>query len=698
MSFFRKKGTHMEKKKKKNNLKPLLIILLLVLCTVLLAAVYVSPTIAAMKYYKSVAKDKVSAAKDRFTAVAVGSVAFDKDDKEFIRFRSDGDMSYITASNMTDAIKYAFVVLEDEKFFDNKGAKDKDLYAVTYNEEKAVNLVPGISMITRGIAKDFVIEDDVDMNNSLLEVYVANELEHVYSKDELLEYYINNIYFGNGVYGAQSASKYYFKKELQEIAPSELAFLAALASNPEMDPSVMEDLEVITVKKNAALDRMYDAEVITREEYFKAISDSIVFAERGNIRYNYIEKFVLNDAIHNLMENEGFVFRYTFDDEKQRDEYEKKYKELYAKYEKDIYRKGYKIYTSIDIELVEVLQSEMDKIASASPIKNGDSHALTGGAVVLDNKTGKVIALTGGESVDSDTYVYNRAYESDVALGRTVWPMDIYIPYIEWHHDPGYIVYAKQAVDGTLIDKVTLREAIASYSSDFAGRMYEKIGGHYAMSLLLRTGFNSAANYKTATPRLGYITGNMLELAGAYMAIAEDGTYRKPSSIRSIADKGGISFLVPADERADIYAANDDRIMVDILADNMKEGGYLNRFASDSYASAAFSDGGIVAGFSTYYTVAVYNAFEGISTADMPEESKVDHLGLSGTLYKNVMDYLHKDKEKVEFEKPGPYSKEDAPADKALEPTTERPSLGGEGGHPGDGDDRLNNNLNDYHR
>lgn len=682
----------MDEKKKKSKFYSIFIIILLVASSALIAFVIISPYVVLYKNYQKSAMKRVADGGEEVFKNAQSSIVYDKDDKEIAVFRSSTDKYYLNLNDISDVTKYAFVELVDRKFFDSTYADYKILIPIVKDELKAKNTVKNVSPITRRMARELFLSYDVDRDNYVTEVFVANELQKAYTKDQIFEYYINNAYFNNGYYGLEAAARGYFDTDATKLTTSKLAFLAAIAEDPSKDP--LYDMDDLLVKRNVIVTRLLSDGIIDNAEYYRAISEEITFAHSEEKKYNYLESYVVNCVVTELMQKDGFIFRDTFESDAVKNTYESEYDKCYHQWFRALYTEGYRIHTSLDTAVYEELQRYVDNtLAYNTEVTPEGNNRMEGAIVCIDNSTGNVVALVGGRSVHSDSYAYNRAFEQYNVTGNVITPLNVYTPFIEWHHNPDYIVYEAQAVDGTLINKVTLREAILNWENAFATKVYGEITPKYALSLLSHMDFRRAVYAPREAGSYGYVSATLSELAAGYGTLANDGTYRKLTCIEKVDNTYGQNVYTRSNTEKNVYAANDSRIMTEILAYNMSDG-YLKAIAPDNAITAGLNSvvnrgsEATMAGYSKYYTVAVWTGYIGLDNID---ESKLasETLTNTNTLWKTSMEYLHKGLDLEEFENSGPYSDETEAFEESTQPTTEQPSLGGRGGHPGDGDDYL---------
>ena len=682
----------MDEKKKPSKFKKLFIILLLVACSSLIAFIIISPYVVLHKNYEKDAKRRVDAGGEAVFKNAQSSIAYDNDNNEIAVFRSNIDKYYINSSDISDVTKYAFVEIVDRKFFDGKNAEYKTLVSIVKDELKAKKTVKGVSPITRRMARELFLSYDVDRDNYVTEVFVANELQKRYSRDQIFEYYINNAYFNRGYYGIEAAARGYFGEDASKLSTSKIAFLAAIAEDPSK--SVEFDMDNLLVKRNVIITRLETDGIIDKAEYYRAISEEITFDTVSTKKYNYLESYLVNCLITELMANDGFVFRDTFESEAVKNTYESEYDKCYAYFERALYTEGYRIYTSLDTSMYEEMQQYVDNTLLYNEETTDEGNYRMDGAIVcIDNSTGYVVSVVGGRSVLTDSYAYNKAFMQYNLLGKVVTPLNVFIPFIEWHHNPDYVVYEAEAVDGTLINKVTLREAVLSISDAFTAKVYNDITPKYGLSLLTYMDFKKAAIAPNDSSRYGEVQATLTEITSGYATIANDGGYRKPTCIKKVDDTYGQSIYVRDEKVKNVYAANDSRIMTEFLRYHMSEG-YLRDAAPDNAITAGYdatvNNGydALMLGYSKYYTLGVWTGYRGLDNIDEKTISNETTTN-THTLWKKTMEYLHTGLDEEEFLKSGPYSDETEAFEQIKQPTTEQPSLGGQGGHPGDGDDYL---------
>lgn len=280
----------------------------------------------------------------------------------------------------------ALIAIEDTTFFEHEGVNYEAIFRAVIKDVKAMKLKEGASTLTQQLIKNTILTNEKKFKRKINEAILALKLESKLTKEEILERYLNEIYFGHRYYGVKTASLGYFRKELKELNLKEMAMLVGLPKAPSTyDPTRHLDLSLS--RANTVLYRMNSLGWITDEEYQKyeqyrpEIYDDTLTKNRA--------PYVIDQVLRELQ-----------------DEYP------------DIKTGGYKIYTTIDFELQEIAKRSLQKgyqeiLARGEKAKNDemvDYSDLNGAMVVLENKTAEVLAIVGG--VDYKKSAYNRAVQS----------------------------------------------------------------------------------------------------------------------------------------------------------------------------------------------------------------------------------------------------------------------------------------------
>ena len=606
------------------------------------------------------------------------SEVYDTDGKKIATLKGEKDVYYIEYEDIpSDAID-AMISIEDKKFREHPGIDVKAIVRalLEYIEHKG-EITQGASTITQQLSRNIFLTHEVSWERKIKEILIALEMENKYTKDQIMEFYLNNIYFGNGYYGIQAASKGYFNKEVDKLTLGEIAFLCAIPNNPTLyDP--IDNFDNTIQRKNRIIKQMYEDGKITLEEKVDATYETITLESKELKRKNYVETYIYHCAIKALMENRGFVFRYRFADEEERAEYQEAYNEMYTVCQQSLYSAGYRIYTSMDMEIQAQLQSAVDKELEAFTETNGEGiYTLQGAATAIDNRTGRVVAVVGGRSQDTDGYTLNRAYQSYRQPGSSIKPLIVYAPAFEQGYTPDTIVDDAPFEGGPrnsnlkYSGKITVRSAVESSKNTIAWKLYEEMSPAVGLQYLLNMNFAKIDknDYFPATSLGGFTNGvSTVEMASAFATLENDGIYREPTCIVKIMDSNGLTIIGEENDGWIVYEQNAARMMTDVLTGVFSSRGtgrglgLSNMPAAGKTGTTDDKKDGWFVGYTPYYTTSVWVGY------DIPKTlSSLSGASYPGRIWRNFMEELHKglayeafpEYEKEEIEIPVPENESD---------------------------------------
>ncbi|MBQ9632658.1 MAG: transglycosylase domain-containing protein, partial [Lachnospiraceae bacterium] len=270
------------------------------------------------------------------------SIAYDANGETIAVMRAEKDVYYVESNQIPEYAKQASISIEDKKFYSHHGVDYRAIIraGLVYLREKKIT--QGASTITQQLAKNVFLSSEQTWQRKVEEIFIASYLEEKYSKESILEFYLNNIYFGNGFYGIQAASRGYFNRDVKELSLSEIAFLIGIPNRPTYyDPKV--HFEHTIDRRNQILEAMHDDGAISDSTYKKAIREKIKLTEPPHEEtHNYAETFTYYCATRALMEMDGFELRTVFDSEEEKADYEADYDEEYERCNANLYTGGYR--------------------------------------------------------------------------------------------------------------------------------------------------------------------------------------------------------------------------------------------------------------------------------------------------------------------------------------------------------------------
>lgn len=603
------------------------------------------------------------------------STIYDCNGEVITELVGEHDSYYLEYSRIPYFVKEALITSEDRNFYSHSGIDLKAIaraFVVLIQHDGEIT--QGGSTITQQLARNVFLTHQVSMERKVKEMFIAREIEKKYSKEQILEFYINNIYFGNGYYGIEAASRGYFSKSVTELSLGEIAYICAIPNNPTLyDP--FTNNEATTSRKNRILKQMYEQKDIDRELYEQALYTTIVLYPSENETNNYVETYVRHCATLALMQNAGFELEYYFNSEEEQEAYEERYSSFYHDISNKLYTGGYKIYTSIDMNKQVLLQQSLDKyLAEYTDVNEEGIYTFQGSATCIDNNTGKVVAIVGGRTQDYNGYTLNRAYQSYRQPGSSIKPILEYIPAFERGYYPDTIVVDEPIESGPVNSpnvfegEMNIRTAVEKSKNTIAWKLFDIIGTETCISYLKNMDFQKivAADYVPAMSIGGMTYGvSTLEMSSAFAAIENDGVFRTPTCITMITDHEGNIIIDNVKYETSksstikikqVYQTNAARMMTDVLKGVLTKGTGRNYNISEAICAAktGTTNGNKdvwFVGYSNYYTTAVWVGY------DLPKVID-DNYGTtcSGNIWKEYMSNIHKDLEIKDFV---PYIKAD---------------------------------------
>ena len=582
------------------------------------------PTV--MELYND-AQLKVSTSdEDVFKAVET-SLVYDCNKKLITSLKGEKDVYYVDIKDIPEYAQQAMVSIEDKKFYEHKGIDIKaNFRAVVALIKHKGKVTQGASTITQQLSRNIYLTHQVSWQRKVEEIFIALELEKKYSKDQIMEFYLNNAYFGNGYYGIQAASNGYFRKGVSSLSLSQITFLCAIPNNPSLyDPLVRPENTI--KRRDRILKQMKEDGVITEEERLAAVAEEIKVQKPKKSKKDYVTSYVLSCATKALMEAEGFKFQTEFSGEASKKLYDEEYEELYAKCQKALYTGGYRIYTSIDPTKQKQLQASIDETLAGFTETNDDGiYAMQGAATCIDNETGRVIAIVGGRSQKNEGYTLNRAFQSPRQPGSSIKPLVVYTPVLERGFSPDSIVDDSRMPDdypsnsnGKYDGNITLRRAVQASKNVVAWRLFEELTPRVGVSYLGKMNFSriTEQDYENMAAALGGFAygATTVEMASAYATIENHGLYRQPTCIVKIMNTDGDTVVSDKQEAKRVYQENASLMMTDVLKSVITGGtaaglGVPNMDCAAKTGTTNDKKDGWLCGFSPYYTTCVWVGYD----------------------------------------------------------------------------------------
>ena len=401
----------------------------------------------------------------------------------------------------------AVMATEDRRFYHHLGVDPIGLARATYQNFKASAVVQGGSTITQQLAKNLFLKPDRTITRKLEELVYAVWLEQRFSKDEILELYLNRVYFGGGTYGVEAAARHYFGRSARDVSLAQSAMLAGLLKAPSRYAPT-RSVRAASARAQIVLDNMVDAGFLTEAQARKAGQQSLKLRAKGDdTGYPYAVDWVAELLPEYVGEHEGALI----------------------------------VNTTIDARLQRDAQERLRRLLDTEGRK---LRAGQGAVVVLEPGTGAVKALVGGRSYKASPY--DRALKALRQPGSAFKPF-VYLAALESGYGPNSIAYdAPVTVGGwspknyknTYRGRVTLRESLAHSLNTVAVKLTAELGPRRVADTARRLGIGSALHAQPSIA-LGTAEVTLLELAGAYAPFANGGMRVLPHVITQIRNGDG---------------------------------------------------------------------------------------------------------------------------------------------------------------
>lgn len=623
------------------------------------------------------AKDLVDSSTPDTFRLAQTSYIYSDDGTQLAALAESEDATYLSYEDIPADVVNAFVSVEDRTFWNNSGVDYKGILRVCVNYVKTKGQVAeGASTITQQLARGTFLSNEKTISRKIKEIFIARQLTKKYTKEQIMEFYCNSCCFANGIYGVEDASQKYFGRSVSDLSLSETAYICAIPNRPEYYNPLKNSENAIS-RRNKILQDMYECDYITKDAGDAALAENITVAEVSDEEdtfYNYEATYAINCAIRYLMKQDGFEFKSHFDDDADYDTYNAYYDEMYKQAKHKLYTGGYKVTTTMNLKAQKNLQKIFDKeLAFNTKVdENTGIYQFQGAMTVIDNETGKVVAMIGGRSQDElqQTYSLNRGFQSFKQPGSSIKPLVIYTPALEEGYDANStlteidVKAAKKSTSEKISKmsgkKMSLRYAVEDSKNGCAYSLYNIITPKVGLSYIENMNFSKIVqqDYTLSSGLGGLHHGtNTVEMANAYSTLENHGEYRQADCISSILDASG-NEIYEEPESKTVYTRSASDQMTDILEGvlNSSAGtakGLKWSSASDVAAAAktgTTNDNNVAwfCGYTPYYTISVWVGY------DYPKSVK----GLWGNTYpayiwKEAMLYMIDGKDEADFDLEG---------------------------------------------
>ena len=562
-------------------------------------------------------------------------------------------------------LEQAVVAIEDKRFYQHKGVDWYRTSGAFVTMFAKMETSYGGSTITQQLIKNLTGKDEITIQRKLGEIFGALELEKKYDKQEIMEWYLNAVYFGESCYGVQAAAQTYFGKDVSELSLAECASIVGITNMPTYyDPFFNEENN--KRRQETILREMYQQEYIDYETYRAACEEQLVFRRSPGIEsvvqrpYSYYEEVVINDVLRDLMELKGIS---------------------YDAARTLLYNGGYQIYCCIDMRLQNIVDSIYTDLSN---FKSHSNQQLQSAIVIMDPYDGRILALCGGVGEKKRSFELNRAVPISVngfryggtqrSPGSAIKPLSAYAPAVNeglitpftmvsdaadihlrgtsWypHNDDNRYYGSMAIVDALKWSRNTVAAQLVDILPNGPQTSVDYLTQRLGFTSVVTSGEKNDVGY--ASMALGQLTNgvSVREMTQAYCALINDGIFTYSRTYSMVTDSRGNIVIDNAPQTIAAFDPDTAYSMTYMMRQVVSEGTGTEAqlwsvpVAGKTGTSGEYKDRWF-AGLTPYYCAVVWTGY------DIPEVMNVSG-NPAAKLWRRVMAPIHDGLEWREFTYP----------------------------------------------
>ncbi|MGB3203298.1 MAG: penicillin-binding protein 1A [Nodosilinea sp.] len=427
----------------------------------------------------------------------------------------EANREVVDLDEISPHLKRALLAVEDSYFYSHNGINPSSVGRAVLANVAAGGAVEGGSTITMQLVKNLFLTPERAISRKVAEAVLALRLEQIFSKDEILEMYLNQVYWGHNNYGAETASQSYFNKSARDLTLPEAAMIAGLIQAPE-SYSPFNNYQATKQRQAVVLNRMRQLDWISPEEEVAARDAPLLVGEIKSFRSS-ISPYVTEAAVQELKQRFG---------------------------NEAVVKGGMRVQTTVDLGMQQMAEETVQR-HNARIRHIADQMAL----VAIDPRTHFVKAMVGG--VDYQQSQFNRAIQAYRQPGSAFKPFVYYTAFATGRYTPassiadtpvsypdGYRYYSPKNYDGSFMGNIPIRTALEMSRNVPAVKLGQAVGVNQIIELCRTLGITSPMQPVTSLP-LGAVDLTPMEMAGAYATFASNGWYSEPTFIVRVSDSSG---------------------------------------------------------------------------------------------------------------------------------------------------------------
>lgn len=572
--------------------------------------------------------------------------------KELTTLHGQENRIWVDYDKIPKYMEKALVSIEDKRFYRHNGVDWYRTAGAFVNMFVGMKNTFGGSTITQQLIKNLTQQDDITVQRKLLEIFQAIEFEKDHDKKEIIEWYLNTVYFGEGCYGVQTAAQTYFGKDVSKLSLAECAAIVGITNLPTYyDP--FYSVENNKARQEDVLACMYDQGYISKKEYEEAVAEELDFVRGENspsassVRSYYTET-VISDVIKDLAAEKGIS-------------------EIAA--QTLVYNAGYEIYCCLDKDIQDKVDKVYEDLDALPKATNGTSSQLQSGIVIMDQYTGEIVALSGGTGKKTINFGLNRATKTTRPPGSSIKPIAVYGPAVEYGLiSPSTLVLdadgSRIKLQGVKTDWfpknspnqydgiMTIKEALRDSKNTVSVQIMDKLTPSASLDFLrnrlgVESLIDSDADYAALALGQPHYGITVREMAQAYCALANNGTFTKARTYTMVKDRSGNVVLDNQPQTQQAFSPETARTMTYMLNyaatyGTGRESRLSNMPVAGKTGTTSANKDRWFCGYTPYYTCAVWTGY------DTPERMRF--YGNPATqIWQDIMEDIHKDLKYKEF-------------------------------------------------
>ncbi|MFC1768078.1 transglycosylase domain-containing protein [Candidatus Margulisiibacteriota bacterium] len=455
----------------------------------------------------------------------------------------------VPLEKISPILQKALIAVEDERFYQHRGIDIIGILRAAYTNISKRRVEEGGSTITQQLARNLFLSRKRTITRKIAEMILAMQIERKYTKNEILELYLNQVYWGHNTYGIESASQTYFNKHAKDMNLAESTLLAGIIEGPELF-SPLRNMEGAKKRQAHVISKMVELGMIEASTANAALQEEIKLSEQKPNRYRFAHPYFTSYVIHQLIERYG---EYT------------------------VYNGGLRVYTTVDPRMQKIARNVISKFHK----EEGETYNFSQAALAsVDPRTGYIKALAGGVSFEASefnrawqaqrqpgssfkAFTYTTAMELGISPGFVLEdsPATYEVPATEWNPEG---IWEPQNFDEKFRGKVTVRMALEKSLNIPSVRLLEKVGVGNVINVAKRMGIKSPMK-RSLGLTLGVSEVSLLEMASAFSVFANGGIRVEPTAITRIEGRNGQLIYKHVISEKRVLDKNIAAVMVDIM-------------------------------------------------------------------------------------------------------------------------------------